>query len=135
MKTPTLSPFRILVGLALGLAIGALGAWVGWPVERAAGWASAVGGLWLDALRITVVPLVFSLIVTGIAAAAATTGAGGLTRRAFMLFAVLLLGSALVAALLGPVLLGTWSPSPDALQALRASLPAGEAPEIPAVGE
>jgi Na+/H+-dicarboxylate symporter len=135
LKAPTLNPFRILAGLALGLTIGGLGAWAGWPMERAAGWASAVGGLWLDALRMTVVPLVFSLIVTGSAAAAATTGAGGLTRRAFLLFAVLLLGSALLAALLGPLLLGTWSPSPEALQALRASLPSAETPEIPAVGE
>jgi Na+/H+-dicarboxylate symporter len=135
LKTPTLSPFRILAGLALGLAVGGLGAWAGFPMDRAAGWASAVGGLWLDALRMTVVPLVFSLIVTGIAAAAATTGAGGLTRRAFVLFALLLLGSALLAALLGPLLLGTWSPSPEALEALRSSLPAAATPEIPAIGE
>jgi hypothetical protein len=41
----------------------------------------------------------------------------------------------LVAALLGPILLGTWTPSPEALQALRATIPAGDAPAIPAVGE
>jgi Na+/H+-dicarboxylate symporter len=46
-----------------------------------------------------------------------------------------LLVSALVAALLGPILLGTWTPSPEALQALRATIPAGDAPAIPAVGE
>jgi Na+/H+-dicarboxylate symporter len=65
----------------------------------------------------------------------ATAHAGGLTRRAFILFASLLLASALVAALLGPILLGTWTPAPEALQALRATIPAAEAPEIPAVGE
>ena len=135
MTAPTLSPLRILAGLGLGLVLGAIAARAGWSVERAAEWAAAVGGLWLDALRMTVVPLVFSLIVTGIARAAATAGAGGLTRRAFLLFAGLLLGSALVAALLGPILLGTWTPAPEALQALRATIPAGTAPEIPAVGE
>lgn len=133
--TVRLSPLRILIGLALGLALGTVGARAGWPVERAAEWAAVVGGLWLDALRMTVVPLVFSLIVTGIARAVATAHAGGLTRRGFLLFATLLLASALVAAVLGPILLGTWTPAPEALQALRATIPAAEAPEIPAVGE
>lgn len=135
MKAPALNPWRILIGLGLGLALGTLGAWAGFPVQRAADWIAPIGGLWLDALRMTVVPLVFSLIVTGIARAAATAGAGGLSRRAFLLFAALLLASALVAALLGPILLGTWAPAPEALEALRATIPAGAAPEIPAVGE
>jgi Na+/H+-dicarboxylate symporter len=126
---------RILVGLALGLALGTIGAWAGLPVDRAADWTAPIGGLWLDALRMTVVPLVFALIVTGIARAVATAGAGGLTGRAFALFATLLLGSALLAAVLGPILLGTWTPSPEALQALRATVSAGGTPEIPAVGE
>ena len=135
MNHVKLRPMRILIGLGLGLALGTLGAWAGLPVDRAADWTAVVGGLWLDALRMTVVPLVFALIVTGIARAAATAGAGGLTRRAFVLFATLLLASALAAALLGPILLGTWTPSPEALQALRGSIPSSEAPEIPAVGE
>ncbi len=130
-----LRPLRILVGLALGLALGTIGAWAGLPVDRAADWTAPIGGLWLDALRMTVVPLVFALIVTGIARAVATAGAGGLTGRAFALFATLLLGSALLAAVLGPILLGTWTPSPEALQALRATVSAGGTPEIPAVGE
>ena len=132
---PMLRPTRILGGLAAGLALGAFGAWAGWPVERISGWTGAVGGLWLDALRMTVVPLVFSLIVTGIAAAAATTGAGGFTARAFLLFALLLFASAVTAALLGPILLGAWSLPAEALQGLRAGLPAGDAPQIPAVGK
>jgi Na+/H+-dicarboxylate symporter len=133
--TVKLRPLRILAGLALGLALGTLGNMAGLPVERAAEWTAPIGGLWLDALRMTVVPLVFALIVTGIARAVATAGAGGLTGRAFALFATLLLCSALLAALLGPVLLGTWTPSNEALQALRATIPVGAAPEIPAVGE
>lgn len=126
---------RILIGLALGLVLGTLGAWLGWPMEGALAIAGTVGGLWLDALRMTIVPLVVSLIVTGIAGAAATAGAGGLTRRAFTLFAVLLFASAVTAALLGPLLLGAWTPPAGAVEALQAGLGAAEAPPVPPAGE
>jgi Na+/H+-dicarboxylate symporter len=126
---------RILIGLAAGLLLGTLGAWAQWPLETTLGIAGTIGGLWLDALRMTVVPLVFSLIVTGIAAAAATASAGGVTRRALILFTGLLLCSAILAALLGPVLLGAWSPAPGALQAFQAGLGSGEVPDVPPVAE
>ena len=126
---------RILAGLALGLLLGTLGARAGWPLDRGLGLAGTVGGVWLDALRMTVVPLIFSLIVTGIAAAAATASAGGVTRRALILFVALLLGSALLAALLGPPLLGAWSPPAGALDALRFGLGANAGPPVPPVAE
>ncbi len=63
----------------MGLLLGTLGARAEWQLDPALGIAGAIGGLWLDALRMTVVPLVFSLIVTGIASAAATASAGGVT--------------------------------------------------------
>lgn len=124
---------RILLGLAAGLGLGALAARAGFatgPVLEAAG---IVGGLWLDALRMTIIPLVFSLVVTGIAAAAAQAGAGSVTRRSLMLFALILLASALVAALVGPLLLDAWSP--PALEALRAALPGDKVPPVPAAAE
>ncbi|HEX9955513.1 MAG TPA: cation:dicarboxylase symporter family transporter [Allosphingosinicella sp.] len=126
---------RILAGLALGLVLGTLGAWLKWPMEGTLAVAGAIGGLWLDALRMTIVPLVVSLIVTGIAGAAATAGAGGLTRRAFTLFALLLFASAVTAALLGPLLLGAWAPPAGAAEALQAGLGAAPAPPPPPAGE
>lgn len=126
---------RILTGLAAGLLLGTLGAWAGLQLGPALGIAGAIGGLWLDALRMTVVPLVFSLIVTGIASAAATASAGGVTRRALILFILLLLGSASLAALLGPLLLGAWSPPAGALDALRSGLGPSEVPQVPPVAE
>ncbi len=126
---------RILAGLALGLLLGTVGAWAGWQLDAALGAAGVIGGLWLDALRMTVVPLVFSLIVTGIASAAATASAGGVTRRALILFVVLLLLSASLAALLGPLLLGAWSPAAGALDALRSGLGPSEVPQVPPVAE
>ncbi|MDQ3074430.1 MAG: dicarboxylate/amino acid:cation symporter [Pseudomonadota bacterium] len=126
---------RILAGLAAGLLLGTLGVWAGVPLDPALGVAGVVGGLWLDALRMTVVPLVFALVVTGIAAAAATASASAVTRRALILFVSLLLVSAVTGALLGSVLLGAWSPPADALLALRGGLGVSEFPSIPPVAE
>lgn len=126
---------RILIGLAAGLLLGALGVRTGWPMGGALAVAGAIGGLWLDALRMTVVPLVFSLVVTGIASAASTASAGGVTRRALLLFVVLLLFSALAGAFLGPLLLGAWSPPTGALEAMRAGLAPGAVPPVPPVAE
>lgn len=126
---------RILAGLAAGLILGTLGASAGWPLDGALAVAGAVGGLWLDGLKMTVVPLVFCLIVTGIASATATAGAGGVTRRALLLFAGLLLLSAILGAVLGSALLGAWSPPAGALDALRAGLGTTDIPEVPPVAE
>jgi Na+/H+-dicarboxylate symporter len=126
---------RILIGLAIGLALGTLGAWAGWPLEGALAAAGVIGGVWLDALRMTIVPLVVALIVTGIAGAAGTAGAGPLTRRALVLFVLLLLASAVVAALVGPLLLGAWTPPGEALAAFRAGLGTSEAPVVPPAAE
>lgn len=126
---------RILTGLAAGLILGTLGAAAGWSFDRPVAVAGVIGGLWLDGLKMTVVPLVFCLIVTGIASAAATARAGGVTRRALFLFVGLLLGSALVGASLGSALLGAWSPAAGALDALRTGLATADVPEIPPVAE
>jgi len=126
---------RILAGLVAGLLLGTLGAWAGLQLGPALGVTAAIGGLWLDALRMTVVPLVFALVVTGIAAAAATASASAVTRRALILFALLLLFSAVTGAILGSALLGAWSPPPGALLALRTGLGASEVPQIPPVAE
>lgn len=126
---------RILIGLAAGLVLGTAGAWAGWRLDWALDTAGLIGGLWLDALRMTIVPLIVSLLVTGIAAAAGTAKAGGVTRQAIILFAILLLASAIAGALLGSLLLGAWSPPAGAIDALRAGLGGTEAPDVPAAGQ
>jgi len=94
--------------------------------------AEPVGGMWLNALRMTIVPLVVSLLVTGIAASAAAARAGRLATRAMILFVALLWTSALAAALLTPALLGLFPLPAEATAALRDALsaagPVGEAP-------
>ena len=66
-KTGGAATWRILAALIAGLVLGALtaGAGDGWrePAVRAA---STIGGMWLDALKMTVVPLIVALLVSGI---------------------------------------------------------------------
>ena len=121
---------RILLALVLGLALGAgLTAFAPQFLDPAIETAKVVGGLWLDALRMTIVPLIFALLVTGIASAAGTASAGGVAARTLGLFAILLLGAALFAALAVPAILKVFPIPAKAALALRAGL--GEHPSVP----
>ncbi|MGD9979832.1 MAG: dicarboxylate/amino acid:cation symporter [Hyphomonadaceae bacterium] len=80
----------VLIALAAGLAVGALIRSSAPALTGAAEVATAFGGLWLNTLRMTVVPLVVSLLITGIASVADTAKTGGLVLRAVLLFTALL---------------------------------------------
>ena len=128
---------RIMIGLVLGLGLGiVLAAWSPTWRDGAIAVLDALGGVWLDALRMTIVPLVFALLVTGVAQAAGTLAAGGIAGRALLLFAILLLVSAAVSVVTAGALLDVWPPSPSATAALRASLKtAGAVPPTPPFAE
>ena len=87
LSQPTRILLALVVGLLLGLASAATG---GVWVERVIAIAEPIGGLWLNALQMTNVPLVVSLLITGIAASAAAARASRLAGRALVLFIVLL---------------------------------------------
>lgn len=91
-------------------------------MEGAASVAEPIGALWLNALQMTIVPLVVSLLITGIAASAEAARASRLAGRAILLFIVLLWTSSALAMLLTPLLLDLWPLAPDAAAALRAAL-------------
>lgn len=112
---------QVLIGLALGLAVGAGVAAYGGPAgARTVEGVEAMGGLWLNALRMTVVPLIFAVLVTGIAQVSDAAATGRLAVRAVVWFLVLLLLSGLASVLLVNGLLGVWPVSADAAAALRA---------------
>ena len=126
---------RILFALLLGIAAGALLRSVGGDMlPIAQGIADPLGGLWLSALRMGIVPLVFALVVTGIAAASDTASTGGLAARALGLMVALLKASAALAALLFPLILEAWPVTASAAAALR-SVSAGEVPVASAVAQ
>jgi Na+/H+-dicarboxylate symporter len=128
-------PTRILLALVIGLGAGIAAGWSGgaW-VERSAAIAEPIGGLWLNALQMTIVPLVVALLVTGIAASAQAARASKLAARALILFIALLWTSAIAAALLTPLLLDLFPLPGDSAAALRGALttaaPVGDAPSF-----
>ena len=100
---------RILAALLLGLGLGIALSRAGVPwLEAAIGVADPIGSLWLNALRMTIVPLVFCLLVTGIASGASTARAGGLAARALLLFALMLFLSGLFGELASVGFLALW---------------------------
>jgi Na+/H+-dicarboxylate symporter len=129
-------PVRILLALAIGLLLGIATAGAHFT-ENAIAVADPIGGLWLDALRMTIVPLVVSLLITGIAASAEAARANRLTARAIMLFLAVLWTGAIVSALLTPLLLSAWPVPSEAAAALRTALAGttGEVGEVPTFGQ
>ena len=126
---------RIMIALAAGLGLGAAVAHV--TPESLLAAADLAGALWLNALRMTIVPLVFSMLVTSAVAAAATAAAGGIAARALAIFIALLFASAAFGALAIETLLA-WSPiRPESVEAIRAGLGAAGAsmPVMPPLAE
>jgi proton glutamate symport protein len=129
---------RILLALAVGLLLGigsaaVGGSWTGWTASVA----EPIGGLWLDALRMTIIPLIVALLITGIADSAEAARASRLAARAVLLFMIVLWTGAILAALLTPLLLQLWPMPGDSAAALRAALSASteKIGEIPTFGQ
>jgi proton glutamate symport protein len=115
----------MLGALVFGLAAGLAAAFLNDGIrEFALGAAAIVGGLWLNALKMTVIPLIVALLILGIAQGAEAARAGGLAARTMAWFIAIYFGSAVFGALAITVLLGAF-PLPDpAIQALRSGLAA-----------
>lgn len=115
---------RAMLALALGLAAGAAGQAWGLPGgDATAGFLAAVGALWLNALKMTIVPLVFSMLVTGIASLADAARTGRLAGKAIGLFAILITGTTLYAVLAAYGLLAIWPIDPEGGARLMAGAP------------
>jgi Na+/H+-dicarboxylate symporter len=124
---------RILLALAVGLALGIAAAAA--SPELAAGAANVadpVGNLWLNGLRMTIVPLLVALLVTGIAQTAEAAKAGKIAARTLAWIIALMTLSALAGAILTPLFLSI-APMPEASaaalrNALTTTSPVGEVP-------
>lgn len=117
---------RVLVGLATGALIGLLLAgWNETVALQVANVAQPVGKLWLNALQMTVVPLVLALVVVGVNTATDAAASGRIARRAIVVFIVVLTGGALFAALAAPLVFSLFPHNPALITALdHASVPA-----------
>ncbi|MFW2828916.1 dicarboxylate/amino acid:cation symporter [Sphingomonas sp. ID0503] len=119
-------PARILAALLIGLALGIAGGRFGWAL--AVNVADPIGSIWIDALRMTVVPLVVALLVTGILRTAGQSRGGGLALKAVLFFVALLWLSTLISAFLTPALLAAWPLGTASRAALDSAM--GQAPAV-----
>ena len=130
----------ILGALVAGLLLGAMAARMGdglrEPALRAA---TIIGGLWLDALKMTVIPLIFALLVTGIAKGAQAARAGRIAGRSVLWFVIICTASAIFGAVAIGGLLDLFPLPQSAADALRAGLvaidPAAAASPVPLVSD
>jgi Na+/H+-dicarboxylate symporter len=122
---------RVLIALVLGLGAGAAIAASGSaPLARVVEFLEPFGGLWLNALRMTVVPLVFSVLVVGVASVADAAATGRLAVRAIVLFTALIFAAALYTTLATHGLLAIWPLEPEGARALIAGASGTPPPEV-----
>src|SRR5690349_15333627 len=111
---------RVLVALALAIGAGILtAATQSTPLLALSGPLATVGALWVSAIRMTVIPLVVSLLITGVASTTDVKAVGRLGGRAVLVFVLMLAGAAIIVVPLGAALF-TLLPN-----GARPSLPAG----------
>ncbi|HEY8164101.1 MAG TPA: cation:dicarboxylase symporter family transporter, partial [Gemmatimonadaceae bacterium] len=115
---------RVLVALIaailLGIGISASGSA---QLANAADAIAPLGTLWVNAIRMTVIPLVVSLLITGVASASDVKAIGRIGGRSLLVFVLL---SASVAVVVIPVAAALFALLPQSMAA-RPSLPAGAA--------
>lgn len=119
---------RVLLALILGALAGlALAFWNADAAARVAAFAQPIGKVWLNALQMTVVPLVAAMIVTGINTARSAASTGRTARTAIIVFVVLLSLASALTAVLAPSFLSLLPRDPALAQALRGALAPAEA--------
>ena len=113
---------RILIGLVLGACVGSflpgpgIAAWS----DSAADVARIVGQLWLSALQMTVLPIVFALLTVGLGRTSGAAGQdGSIVRRSVIVFATLYALSLVVAIIVNRLLLDVWPVSAAAAEAFQ----------------
>ena len=111
---------RILTGLASGALIGLLLAWFDPALGvQVADIVQPFGKLWLNALQMTVVPLVLALVIVGVNTATDAASSGRTARRAIIVFLLILSGAAAFTALVAPLALSLLTPDPGLAAALH----------------
>ena len=125
-RTLSMSPtFQVVAGLALGLGVGVLIG--GEPTAPGSAFARAVapiGTLWINAIRMTLIPLIVSLLVVGIAEQRDARRIGRLGVMAFAMFLFALAAVGALTALVSPAIFSWLTLDPVGVEALRATLSA-----------
>lgn len=132
---------RVVIGLVAGLIIGSIiGASQNPAALRAVGVIEPIGRIWINAIQMTIVPLVVSLLFVAVAGRSAADRIGRVTSATIAMFFALLVFAAVVALLLGPSLMHDMKLSAETAAALRsnanvsASGIAGKIASLPGLG-
>lgn len=124
------SPGWVLAGFAAGILLGLMAragpAWLG-PVIDAAG---VIGTLFVNAIRMIVIPLVVGMLISGLGSAQGSRVLSGLGSRAFLLI-MLPVSAAIFAMLAGWPMLGWIAIDPAAVAELRQTASIGIAGATP----
>ncbi len=129
MNKATVILVMLLTGVIAGLML------AGFPTLIEV--ADVVGTLWLNGLRMTVVPLVVALLITGIVQTAAAARAGRLATRSVITMMIILWSSSILAALALPAILAVFPLPTGAAEALKVALgtTAADLGKVPPFGD
>ena len=101
--------YRVLIAVVLGLLAGVAAQRAGDGLREPALQATGlIGGLWLNGLKMTVIPLVVALLVTGVAAGAEAARAGKIAARSVLWIVIICTASAIFGAVAVVMLTGTF---------------------------
>ncbi|HEY4307401.1 MAG TPA: dicarboxylate/amino acid:cation symporter [Gemmatimonadaceae bacterium] len=113
---------RVLLALGAGVAVGlAIAAADGSVARIAIAIVEPIGTLFVNAIRMTVIPLVVSSLVVGIATSGGGSVVARIGGRGLIVFLLILVASGLVGALVGPPILSKLTLDPAAVASVRAS--------------
>lgn len=112
---------RVLLGLVVGLLVGF--ATNVFPDQRALiPWIEPLGSIFINAIRMTVVPLVVASLVVGVAGASDSRAIGRVGWRALVLFVIIVLAGSVFGAIVAqPILVRMIDPASTAASALSAT--------------
>ena len=115
----------VLLSLIAGVSAGALlNAYASPPLRGSAALFDVVGTLWINAIRMTVIPLVATLTIVAVAQSGDAKQLGRLGLAAIGVFCALLLASGAFAVVLAPLSFRSLELAPDVAARLRESLSA-----------
>jgi Na+/H+-dicarboxylate symporter len=123
MRFSGVRPYLVLLALLAGLALGAVTGGFDEGFRSASlGTAEFVGGLWLNGLKMTVIPLVVALLIVGISAGAQAARAGRIAAKAVLWIAIICTLSAIFGGLMIELLTSTFPLPRETAAALQGAL-------------
>jgi proton glutamate symport protein len=120
---------RALIGLVLGLIAGvAIVSWGSAGARAIAAQIEPIGTLWVNAIRMTIVPLVASLLISTLSGDSTSASVGRIGVQCVALFIAMLGGVAVIGIIVGPPIISLLHVDPVSAASLRATAASASAP-------